>query len=197
MSARCQHTLPGPSERWRRSTESRKGLLTCEYTSHCLTLSVALKMKIRGDRFTHNPEVAGSNPAPATNEAAGQGRVRGSPRARFWRSMSAPRLRTLPREGPRRASSRRSAKAGEGLLKLGRATSWPTTQRSRVGRASLDGRAGHEKGVRQPRWIDHEGPLAEHRPISMPARLAGGAIKPVFSLLRSGICAVVSGSDVP
>ena len=87
-----------------------------------------------GVERAHNPEVAGSNPAPATSETAGQSRVRGSPRARFLRSCQQTSADIASRCDAGVVVGRRTAKLGEEWRKFDWMTSWPSTQRSRLAR---------------------------------------------------------------
>src|SRR5665647_1789956 len=69
MWAQCGQTHPDACER-RRTRPEEKGALTC--WNACIHATQAGWLRKAG--CTHNPEVAGSNPAPATSEVAGQQR---------------------------------------------------------------------------------------------------------------------------
>src|SRR5665647_3741244 len=66
MWAQCGQTCPNARER-RRTFAEEKGAVTC--WNACIHATQVGWLRKVG--CTHNPEVAGSNPAPATSEGAG------------------------------------------------------------------------------------------------------------------------------
>ena len=111
MSAQCPQTLP---RTWANVGEGRRNLnvsLTCDFTLTRGGVEGECEAGCEPDTALITQRSQVQILPPLQSKTAGQSRVRGSPRARLLRSMSAGCLLTLPRDG---AQAGLLAKIGEG-----------------------------------------------------------------------------------
>ena len=120
MSAQCPQTVPRSSAKIGEGRRRLNVCLTCDFTLTMLRSRGRCEAICEADTALITQRSQVQILPPLQSETASQSRVRGSPRSRLWRSVSARSPLTLPRDGLQRASSRILAKPGEGRRKVER-----------------------------------------------------------------------------